>query len=362
MDGFRHQLLFEVTNLSSPILELLPAVHVTIIGVVAAFFSAFAIYAYQKVNDAKEKLDAALKHSMSVATPTSMRFGGNNIYLNDDGTLNWDGAGKETLRRASSLYSYLDYEEKYGIPRSEHQPEPSAEEVIAACDGLFLLLTTIFTSYPFWNNNLVQFKGQTDKVSKVCAKEFDLSRIQEMQRIISYLCWTWSTSNRSLMMLARKGMECTQLKQMKEHTEMFERQTVNMPEPEKTRIWAQFHQPHVSRVTDFQNIFASFFEKSHSIEREVIPLLSESLSSFTTYNQTFRVKETTMKVIVLIVFNLSLGVILPLVTLNLLVGVNFEWSNFWFSAFEYFVLFSTMFPYIWICRYLYKKIEGLEFA
>ncbi|QRZ23289.1 hypothetical protein H9L11_03885 [Vibrio sp. sp1] len=47
--------------MSSPILEALPALHVTVIGVVAAFFSAFAIYAYQKVNDAKEKLDEALK-------------------------------------------------------------------------------------------------------------------------------------------------------------------------------------------------------------------------------------------------------------------------------------------------------------
>ncbi|EOW9664412.1 hypothetical protein ACO14J_004552 [Vibrio parahaemolyticus] len=104
--------------MSSPILEALPALHVTVIGVVAAFFSAFAIYAYQKVNDAKEKLDEALKHSMSVSTPNSMMFNGNNVYLNQDGTLNWDERGKETLRRATMLYSYLDYEEKYGVPRS----------------------------------------------------------------------------------------------------------------------------------------------------------------------------------------------------------------------------------------------------
>ena len=349
-------------NLSSPILELLPSIHVTIIGVVAAFFSAFSIYAYQKVNDAKEKLDLALKHSMSVATPTSMRFGGNNIYLNDDMTLNWDRAGKEMLRNASSLYSYLDYEEKYGIPRNEHHREPGDEEVMAACDELFSLLTTIFTTYPFWNNNLVNVAGQTDKIKNICAKEFDSIRIQEMQRIIGYLCWTWNTQDRSLMMLARKGMEFTQLKQQKEQAEMFEKQTVNIPEQEKLRIWAQFHQPHISRVTDFQNIFASFFEKAQLIDREVIPLLSESLSSYTTYNHTFRVKETTMKVIMLIVFNLSLGVVLPLITLNLLVGVDVERSNFWFSAFEYFVLFSTMFPYLWVCRYLYKKVQELEFA
>ncbi|TOQ62400.1 hypothetical protein, partial [Vibrio parahaemolyticus] len=101
------------------------------------------------------------------------------------------------------------------------------------------------------------------------------------------------------------------------------------------------------RVTDFQGIFVSYFEKSHIVERDVIPLLSSSISSFNTYNETFRVKETTLKVITLIMFNMVFGVLLPLVTLNLLVGVNFKWSNFWFSSFEYFVLFSTMLPYLW---------------
>jgi hypothetical protein len=348
--------------LSSPILEALPALHVTIIGVVAAFFSAFAIYAYQKVNDAKEKLDEALKRSESLATPTSMMLGGNNIYLNGEGTLNWDDAGKEAIRRASMFYSYLDYEEKYGIPRNEHQHEPSANEVIAACNDLFKLLTTIFTSYPFWNNNFVHIEGQTDKVSKACSKEFDSARIQEMQRIVGYLCWTWGSSSRSLMTLAAKGMEFSQQKQMKEQTEMFEKQMVNMPKSDRDRIWAQFYQPHVNRVTDFQDVFSNFFGKAHLVDKEIIPLLAESLSNFTTYNETFRVRDTTLKVIALITFNLFFGVILPLINLNLLANTNFERIDLWFSAFEYILLFTTMFPYIWVCNYLYKKVKMLNFA
>ncbi|EPV2532108.1 hypothetical protein ACV28K_004690, partial [Vibrio alginolyticus] len=353
-------------KLSSPILEALPALHVTVIGVVAAFFSAFAIYAYQKVNDAKEKLDEALKHSMSVSTPNSMMFNGNNVYLNQDGTLNWDERGKETLCRATMLYSYLDYEEKYGVPRSSFQREPSPEEVISVCNELFSLFTTIFTTYPFWNNNLVHIQGQTDKVIQSCSKEFDTKRIQEMQRIVGYLNWTWSTSNRSLMTLASRGMEFTRQQQLKEQTEMFEKQVINMPDQmpksEQERIWKQFHQPHVDSVTDFQGIFVSYFEKSHVVERDVIPLLSSSISSFNTYNETFRVKETTLKVITLIMFNMVFGVLLPLVALNLLVGVNFNWSNFWFSSFEYFVLFSTMFPYLWACKFLFNKVKKLNFA
>lgn len=173
--------------MNSPILEALPALHVTMIGVIAAFFSAFAIYAYQKINDAKEKLDEALKHSESLSTPNSMIFNGNNIYLNQDGTLNWDEKGKSTLRQATMLYSYLDYEEKYGVPRSLSQRDPSPEEVISVCNELFSLFTTIFTTYPFWGNNSVHINGQTDKVNQLCSKEFDTERLQEMQKIVGYL-------------------------------------------------------------------------------------------------------------------------------------------------------------------------------
>lgn len=351
--------------MSSPILEALPSLHVTVIGVVAAFFSAFAIYAYQKVNDAKEKLDEALKYSMAVSTPNLMKLIPNNIYLNQDGTLNWDYRGKDTLTKAIMLYSYLDYEEKYGVPRSPFQREPRPEEVISVCNDLFSLLTTIFTTYPFWSNSIADSHDHADSVSQLHPKEFDTQRIQEMQRIVRYLNWTWSVNNRSIMRLASRGMEFARQLQLKKQTEMFEKMVVNssqqIPENEQKMIWKQFHQPQIDRVTDFQDIFSSYFEMSHVVENELIPLLSSSVSSFNTYNETFRVKDTTLKVITMIVFNLVFGVLLPLVTLNLLVGVNFEWDNFWFSAFEYFVLFSTMSPYLWACHFLFKKVKKINF-
>lgn len=352
--------------MSSPILEALPALHLTIIGVVGAFFSAFSIYAYQKVSGAKEKLDEALNHSMSVSTPSSMMFNGNNIYLKHDGTLNWDEKGKEVLRKATNLYSHLDYEEKYGIPRCSYQLNPTNEEVISTCNELFLLFTTIFTTYPFWNNKMVYMSGQTDNVVEMCSREFDVSRVQEMSRIVSYLNWVWSVNNRSLMVLASCGMEYARQQKLKEQKEIFEEHVrSNLSEAsdsEREQIWKKFHQPQIDRVTDFQSVFAGYFEKSHIVEKEIIPLLSAAISTFNTYNETFKVKETTLKVIRLIIFNMIFGVLLPLVTLNLLVGVKFNWSGFWFSSFEYFILFSTMSPYLLACNFLLDKIKKLNFS
>ncbi|KLV47694.1 hypothetical protein SH16_01427 [Aeromonas caviae] len=351
--------------MSSPILETLPALHVTVIGVVAAFFSAFAIYAYQKVNEAKENLDEAISQSKSITTPDLIMLSADNAYLNKDGSLNWDDRGKDTLRRATTLYSYLEYEENYGVSRNFSHKEPNPEEVISLCNDLYSLLTTVFTTYPFWNGKLFYNQEQMNAIVPLCSKEVDSKRVQEMHRIVWHLNTTWRRNKRSLMVLASRGMEFTFQQELKEQTERFEFYEVNIPSPapksEQDRIWKQFYEPDINNVTDFQSIFSNYFEKSQIVERDVIPLLSASISSFNTYNETFRVKETTLTVIRLIVYNMIFGVLLPLVTLNLLVGVKFDWSNFWFSAFEYFVLFSTMLPYLWSCKFLSDKIKKLSF-
>ena len=156
-----------------------------------------------------------------------------------------------------------------------------------------------------------------------------------------------NTSSHSLINLAKKGMELSKIKQIEEQTKMFKEHALNVPVDKH---------PH---VTDFQGIFFSYFEKIHLVEKEVIPSLTESLSNFTTYNQTFRIKETTIKVIFIILINLILGVMLPLIVLT---GFNIERPNFWFNVFEYYVLLITMSPYIWVCLHLHKKVKSLDFA
>ena len=103
-----------------------------------------------------------------------MMLSGNNKYLNADGTLNWDDACEDTLWRASHSYSYFKSGGKSGVPHSTNQQKPEAQEIIDTCNDLFLLFTTIFTSYPFWNDSQIAYvEGQTDKVSKLTNQEFD---------------------------------------------------------------------------------------------------------------------------------------------------------------------------------------------
>lgn len=269
--------------MSSPILEALPALHVTVIGVVAAFFSAFAIYAYQKVNDAKEKLEQAINISKSVSTPENMLIKGENDYLKPDGSLDWKQSCKDTLYKATELSSYLEEEKNYGVKRSSMQQKPSSEDVISTCNEMFSLLTTIFTTFPFWSNHFTEGMRGTDKVKKLCSKDLDDQRIQQMQTIVVHLNMTWNRNKHSLMTLAEYGTEFNREKILKEQKEKYEKFRQSMEKHigpiEQERVWQAGYQVFVDSAPEFRGVFTSFFKKSEVIEKEVIPLLFYSLST-----------------------------------------------------------------------------------
>lgn len=238
-----------LSELNLPILEALPAIHVTVLGVVAAFFSAFGVYAYQKVNDAKEKLNTAVKFSRSISAPKSLVFESRNKFLTDKGTLDWDNSGKNLLREVVQLYSNLgnEYGNDYKLQR-----ELSSEEVIMACEELHTLLSTIFRTYPFWNGSHSHAPEQIGKDNK----SIDSKRIQEMQRIIGYLCFTWRTKKQSILMLAKKGIEFNLAKKEEEQRQIFEcnmrsLDNENITQSFREKTWDDYHQPRIKVDTDF---------------------------------------------------------------------------------------------------------------
>ncbi|WP_323969867.1 hypothetical protein [Aeromonas veronii] len=352
--------------MNSPILEALPGLHVTIIGVVAAFFSAFAIYAYQKVNDAKEKLEDAVKHCKLISTPELTLYNGNKDYLNEDRTLNWEHRGKEVLRNATIFYPNRKHDEESNIAQALAKTGENRERVISACDELCLLLSTIFITYPFWDDTLDVLLGRIQNDYKISPKEFSQNRIHEMQGIVGYLNWIWRTNEHSLRTLAKKGNEYSKQLQLSEQEDMFKLMFAHMPkgvinEENKEEFRTRLNIP-LERKVDFESAFVSFFEKAQIVEDEVIPLLKEAISDYNKYNTVFHVKETTLKMIALTSFNMIFGVILPLITMELLMGERYEGSSIWFSYFEYCILISTMYPYLWACYFLYSRVKKLDFS
>ena len=344
----------------SPILDSLPAIHTTVIGFGGAFFSAFALYAYQKVGETKDQLEKVLRDVEAFSTPTNY-IGAQADLLLESGELDWDGKAKRILHEAKSHFSALDYEEKYGLPKfSFERSPPSDEQVISSCRSLCHVLHYVFVSYPLSGRSMVHVQGITEKIEDKKQAPFDDKRLLEVERRISFLRWCWETSNRSLLELAQ---QCTLAEQRLTHQEQrasFEASMARHPpisDQERQRIWQTFHQPHIAHSVDYAKIVADYFGKVISYEKNVLPALRESVRVHDLYNERFQVKKLSLWMIGTTVAILSFGVLLPPV----MQSVRSDFGVCWHPAVEYALLAGTATPYFLVCWWLYRKLQASSF-
>jgi hypothetical protein len=346
--------------MQSYILEMLPAIHGTIIGIGAAFFSAFAMFAYQKLQETKDELDKIILEVETFSTPSNYIGSGNIKIINDDGELDWDGKAKELIFYTKGIYSYLDYEEKYGIPRDNYHQVPSENEIINSCRDLCQMFHYLFTSYPFSGKSMVHVGEITNKINEKKSLPFDKKRLQEIERRIGFLSWCWEGSNKSLIKL---GQECTNIerKQNQERAEKnFNEMLKKIPEvskEEKERLWVRFIQPSSNQQIDYSQIIYDYFNKVLIYQEKVLPKLKEMINVHDTFNERFKVKSLTIDALLIFLFIFLLGVITPLVLLNAQKDYNITWC----SQLPYILLFMTSFPYIFIWFKLLMKIKNLNY-
>lgn len=344
----------------SPILDSLPAIHTTLIGFGGAFFSAFALYAYQKVQETKDQLETVLRDVEVFSTPTNY-IGSQADVLLESGELDWDGKAKRILHEAKSHFSPLNYENKYGLQKSsfEHSP-PSDEDVISSCRSLCLVLHYIFVSYPLSGRSMVHVQGVTQNIENRKQAPFDDKRLREVERRIGFLRWCWETSNRSILELAQQCSLAEQRRALQEQRTVFEASIARQPfvsEQESERIWRTFHLPHLGHSVDYAKIVIDYFDKVIAFEKNVLPVLRESIRVHDLYNERLQVKKLSLWMIGITVLTLSFGVLLPPIMQN----VRSDFGIFWHPTVEYALLAGTVTPYFLICWWLYRKIQASSF-
>lgn len=168
--------------MDSNILEALPTLHGILIGIGTAFFSGFAMFAYQKLQESKGNLDKILTEVEAFSTPNNYIGGSGDNLISDDGSLDWDGEAKNILHHAKSIFSYIDHEEKYGIPRSTLSSTPSETEICSTTQRLCLLFHYLFVSYPFSGKSMVHVRGVTENIETKKSEPFSMERLQEIAR------------------------------------------------------------------------------------------------------------------------------------------------------------------------------------
>jgi hypothetical protein len=207
---------------------------------------------------------------------------------------------------------------------------------------------------------MVHIQGITEKLEEKKREPFDKARLQEIERRVGFLLWCWDTSNRALLELARVCTEIEHEKKVREVTTSFEENMAKMKgtsEEERKRIWATFHQPHLSHRIDYSQILVEYFNKVRAYRTNVLPALQEALHTHERYNERFRVKSLTLLTIKLISVILVFGVLVP----PILQSARTDFGLAWEPSLDYFLLFITTAPYFIVCWHLYKKVRALSF-
>lgn len=342
------------------ILEALPTIHGILIGIGTAFFSGFAMFAYQKLQESKDNLDKVLSEVESFSTPNT-HIGGVN-FISEDGALDWDGAGKELLHHSKSIFSHLDYEEKYGIPRHISDTAPSESDICSTTRSLCSLFSQLFVSYPFSGKSMVHVSGITDRVESKKSAPFTVERLKEIQRRIGYLSWCWQTSNRSLITLAERCTEIegkqAEIESRQRFTEQISQMGNEIDEKEKKRIWDTFHQPSLNMKINYAQILTEYFNKVGVYQERVIPQLSETLVNHQTFVERFNFKENTLAAFKIIAFIFVFGVLTPII----LVGLKTDMKLVWHPVLPYSLIVLTVLPYAYVWRKLFQKVKSIGFG
>lgn len=313
------------------ILSTIPGIHATIVGILVAFFSAFLIFAYQKITEAKKKLEKALKIAESVSSPALYFYNGKTSLINDNGELDWDGESIKLIQDATTVFPHLDAA-KHGIDLGPIHRNVKPNEIVKVVDELTPLFYLFFISYPLNGKSIITTPQSSSKERN---KElFDYKRYSEIQQRINYLTMIWNSSQESLIYLFNSYDEIKEKKSEIENN--FKIQTKQI------------------------NFLLDFFQRVHTYQAQVMPILDETIIEFETYNNELKVKELTKYTIKTTIYILIVGILIPIILLENINNFSVSLKHF-IVYIEYLLLIASFLPYFIICLFFLKKIENTIF-
>ncbi|MEQ1067276.1 hypothetical protein ABLB96_14900 [Acinetobacter sp. XH1741] len=347
-----------------PILNAIPGIHATIVGVLAAFFSAFLIFAYQKVTEAQKKLEKVLKVADAVSTPSSFVINISQTLIKEDGDLDWDAKCQPLIQKAASVFYYLNAV-KHGIDLKPFDDDINPKEIVNIVDELMSFFTLFFTSYPMNGKSIVTTDQTKSRDSD--NQLFDYNRYLEIQGRINYLIWVWSSSQESLIHLFNVYDQIKEKKIKEEKNAEILRvigeaeKRFEVDQEVRQRLTSDVERHFQSRLRQKHlPLLIEFFQKIQTYQTQVMPFLDESILEFESYNNEFKLKKLTKIGLGSTIYIMVSGIVLPLLILEIMKCSDDSYKNL-ISFLEYSLLIASFSPYFYICYYFWKKIENTIF-
>ncbi|EOD4267093.1 TPA: hypothetical protein NU681_002395 [Acinetobacter baumannii] len=345
------------------ILQNIPAIHVSIISVFAAFHSAFFFFAYQKLTEAKNILDSEIEFARSVSTPSSFSFNGKYSFNNEDDTLVWDQKFKVIFFEAVNIF------QSNPLKNDINDKEIELPYIIESVEKLSNIFYLFFTNYPLIGSNFFN-KNSTSLFKE---NSFDSERYFEIRRRIFFLSDLWNNYYESLTTLFNKydqiqesfllnEMEAEITKYKKEIESKFKNAPLSQHELDQMKAQSEnIRNSFQSRVNNKKlPLLLDFFNRVKTFEERIFPEIDKSLNNYNFYNSKFKIKSTTKHTLFIILYILTVGIVIPLILTSEPISELLK-SCYIKYLFEYTLLFLSFFPYYFIGIYFLRKLKIMVF-
>ncbi len=275
------------------VLEKLPEIHGALIGVGAAFISAFVMYGYDQLCKAVEQInninfdDEPAHLHLSDSMP---------LVINADGQLDWL------------------------LVRRFFTPNYSGMDDIASARTIVQTFHYVFSTYPFGHRPIFGAPNFSLGNSNVPKIKFDAHQVSQIKQRLNYLLCCWNGNRNSIIELARRAKTEETILKKANTRQLFEADIAKMPsitENQKSSIWLEPTYQLRLAILDYEQIISGYFERVIFYHDQQVPELMKAANTFDTFHERFALKRTTLNGIGLFAALFVFGILVPLYFVDL---------------------------------------------
>ncbi|MEO4182989.1 hypothetical protein [Acinetobacter pittii] len=338
-----------------PILNSLPSIHASFVGILAAFVSAFFIFSFQKIVEAEKKLEDSILnlnyHLSSFSCSLVLPF----TLLDNNYKLDWEEKCKPLIREINSLSSrYKNYENILSLTNEEQEHVISK---IKALNELFYL----FTHHPqFYNSNKVSI---TESVPNKQQYAFDELEFLNFKQRVFYLYHEWEIHKDSYIILIKLYDELQRNKNHGLFNETIENALTETKEiygnnDELLRNVVNHISKNFQKHNNHLNYLIEFFDIIRFCQEKAIPEINELNNEIIKFKEKLNIKSITIYGIYIATFITITGIILPLFILEVISKIPEEKNNYIISLISYFIFTLSFSPYFLLSLFYIRKIKN----
>lgn len=316
------------------ILNQLPAIHATLVGLGGSLFGVYALFSTEKRHQEKERCKAVVKKLASLTLDLD-QIPIQGKYTMDNGDPNWDLILSVRNRSLDDL---------------------DGSDALDACYEFVAMLYDLMTRYRFSDNYVTKARSDADTGFSLMPPS-----IQHCDQFMSILVSMRHFVARNKSRLVASAIACNRYSEeiKRKESEVFRARVESGLPPLQTERLDFF------RPLTGVDYYASM-DKAFGLLDNYFYLCNELLAGLRDldgWNKKFPIKSYSMYAILSAVYVVIFGVVLPLVLLSLAdQGPDFcqLYKLCWSGWMEYAVLILTFFPYIFFAVVIFKRLLNSE--